>query len=212
MEATEQAFEQVYPLKLGKLVGKTVGYAVALLVLAALIYAFAQQESWGTCIFFGVVALVFALLMGDAISKLAPKRRIAVGISHAGLRIPVHKVTVPWEDIERIVFVFTVLGVGQTAGAVRALGGNQPHVLVFRRSGDMKELLGPKARYYAFAMADEMAGGRAGYCQMARELVEWGAAKGVRVSSHTDVDGWSREPLGNPPVAEAAEMTPEFRT
>lgn len=92
------------------------------------------------------------------------------------------------------------------------LGGGEPYVVVFRRSGDMKQLLGPTARMYVFAMADEMAGGREGYCQLARELVEWGAVKGVRVSSYTDVEWWSREALGNPIIAHPQELDPEFRT
>ena len=213
--------EQVYPLTLGKLVTQAVVYGLGFLVFIPVTYNVSLQEGWiGLGVFMGLSALVLLAMALDAIMKMPANKRIALAITDQGLRIPAALPAltaprsakaaatdlVPWAEIERILLVCFTLGGGQTAVAGHAAGGNTPHVRVMRKGGEPFMYTGPKARAYHVANATELAGGEAAYIQLARELIEWGAVKRVRVALVTSEGSRWIELLGNPPLADWSEM------
>jgi hypothetical protein len=204
---TPETAEQVYPLRLGSLVTKAVGFGIGTLLAAGVTVFVIVVQGWiGVGIFLALTTLVIFMLFLDPVLKMPQSKRVAVGISHQGLRIPDGKVTVPWEDIERILLVYVYVGGGQNAMVAHAVGGNSCHVRVMRRGGEPFVYVGPKARAYHFADETELVGGRDAFIQLGRELIEWGKAKGVRVALLAAADSPLIEQLGYPPMAEWTEV------
>lgn len=198
--------EQIYPLRLGSLVTRALGFGVGSVVSVAFtVYLFIADGGWLRVFFIFVTLGVFALFL-EPVLKMPKSQRIAVAISDTGLRIPDAKETVAWEAIESVLLVCIHIGGGTSAVVASAGGGNVNHVRVMRRGGDPLELVGPKARAYRFGEENDLVGGRAAYVQLARELVEWGRAKGVRVALVTNLDSPTQAELGNPALGDWSEM------
>src|SRR5690606_2330643 len=116
------------------------------------------------------------------------------------------KTSVAWEDIELRVLLCYV-GDRAATKTTAAARGSDYQARVMRRCGKSSEVVGPNARAILFGYHPELAGGAAAYTQMARELIEWGAAKGVRVAIYANSGSPMHAALGHPPEVEASELT-----
>ncbi len=219
MTATPEHDEQVYPIRLGVAI-KRVLIHVPLTIAFAVVtyYLLVVEKAIVLGIFIALAALVTLLLAIEGFSRMPKSRRFTVAISHRGLRTTVAQPgffaskkegedrtgLVAWEVIERIVLVWNLPSSAKTHKLNRGIGAN---VLIFRRGGKAGEFAGPNARSYMVGEEAQMVGGTTAWLQMARELIEWGAAKGVPVLLYSyKPDSSVAAHLGNLPLATTQDI------
>ncbi len=184
--------EQIYPLSVGRLIAQTITYLIFSAFFGAAMVLFIRDKTWLAVAFLAVGTLFcFGKAMSFAV-KIPKNRRIGLGISHYGLRVP--SGLIPWDQVERVVLVCLNL---PQKGAARS---KVDQVVVFERARTQPKTGTKVGRIYPTAYVDQLKGGHAAYLQLGLELSEWCAAKDVPIELVEMARPWRREQFPHIPV------------